>query len=151
MQSEFITKIYYYIIYFVTFIISQSLSIWGQYFTLKFKNLTNWEALKMALPFAWVDWVFLTYAIDIGNRYNLVTPTQNIFLLIIVQFTLVLLVNHYYLKQKVYFSEIVAFFIIIVAYGISLFNLVSKILNIPVPKNPNKEEEKEEKEENKKE
>jgi len=133
-MTSYSSKMYYYILYFASFITSQSLSMWGQYFTLKFKNLTNWEAFKMAIPFAWVDWFFLTIAIDIGNTYKLVTPTQDTFLLIIVQFCLVLLINHFYLKQNVYFSEVVAFMLILIAYSISLFNLVSYALNIPLPK-----------------
>jgi len=108
--------------------------MWGQYFTLKFKNLTNWEAFKMAIPFAWIDWFFLTIAIDIGHTHKLVTPTQDTFLLIIVQFCLVLIINHFYLKQNVYFSEVVAFVLILIAYSISLFNLVSHALKLPVPK-----------------
>ena len=134
MTTELFSKIYYYILYFSSFITSQALSMWGQYFTLKFKNLTTWEALKMALPFAWIDWFFLTFAIDIGHTQKLVTQTQDIFLLIITQFCLVLLINHFYLKQKIYFSEIVAFILIIIAYAISFFNLVSKAFNIPIPK-----------------
>jgi uncharacterized protein (DUF486 family) len=142
MSSGIISKTYDYILYLTSFITSQILSIWGQYYTLKFKNLTSWEALKMALPFAWVDWFFLTYAIDIGHTKKLVTPTQDTFLLIITQFTLVLLINKFYLKQTVYFSDFVAFVIILLAYAISLFNLFSKAMNIPIPKKDETEDSK---------
>jgi len=148
MSSQPITKIYDYILYFGSFITSQALSMWGQYFTLKFKNLTSWEALKMALPFAWIDWVFLTFAIDLGHTKKLVTPTQDTFLLIISQFCLVNIINYFYLKQKVYFSDVIAFFLIILAYAISFFNLVSKTFNIPLPKKSNEEDSGEESEEN---
>ena len=133
LNEKKFNKIFDYFLYFTTFITSQSLSMWGQYFTLKFKNLTSWEAIKMALPFAWIDWIFLTFAIDIGNTKKLVTPTQDIFLLIITQFTLVLIINRYYLKQQIYFSDIIAFILILLAYAISLFNLVSKTFNIAIP------------------
>jgi len=146
MSSQPVTKIYDYILYFGSFITSQALSMWGQFFTLKFKNLTTWEALKMALPFAWVDWIFLTFAIDIGHTKKLVTPTQDTFLLIISQFTLVNIINYFYLKQKVYFSDFIAFFLIILAYSITFFNLVSKALNIPVLKKVNEENEESESE-----
>ena len=139
MSSEPITKIYDYILYFGSFITSQALSMWGQYFTLKFKNLTSWEALKMALPFAWVDWIFLTFAIDLGHTKELVTPTQDTFLLIITQFCLVNLINYFYLKQKIYFSDFVAFFLIILAYYISFFNSISKLFKISLPEIANKE------------
>jgi len=146
MSSQPVTKIYDYILYFGSFITSQALSMWGQFFTLKFKNLTTWEALKMALPFAWEEWIFLTFAIDIGHTKKLVTPTQDTFLLIISQFTLVNIINYFYLKQKVYFSDFIAFFLIILAYSITFFNLVSKALNIPVLKKVNEENEESESE-----
>ena len=86
--------------------------MWGQFFTLPYKNLSMWEAYKMAIPFAWLDWFIMTFVINIGNTYDLVTPTQDTFLLIIIQFILILLINQYYLKQKIYKSDIFAFFII---------------------------------------
>jgi hypothetical protein len=144
MSSQPVTKTYDYILYFGSFITSQALSMWGQYFTLKFKNLTNWEALKMALPFAWIDWIFLTFAIDLGHTKKLVTPTQDTFLLIISQFTLVNIINFFYLKQNIYFSDFIAFFLIILAYSISFFNLVSKAFNIPIPKKVNEREDSDE-------
>ena len=52
---------------------------------------------------------------------------MNTFLLIITQFTLVLLINKYYLKQNIYRSDIIAFFILIIAYSISFFSLISNL------------------------
>lgn len=123
-----------YATYLLLFVIGQSFSMWGQYVTLPFKNLTYWQAFSMAIPFAWADWFLMTFAIHIGHTYNLVTPTQNTFLLIILQFVLVLIINQYYLKQKVYRSDIIAFIILLFGYFISFFNLVSKVLNIPIDK-----------------
>jgi len=134
MNLDFYTsKPLQYIVYLLLFITGQSLSMWGQYVTLPFKNLTYWQAFSMAIPFAWADWFFMTFAIDIGNRYKLVTPTQDTFLLIILQFSLVLLINQFYLKQKVYRSDIIAFGILLIGYFISFFHLVSKAFNIPIP------------------
>jgi hypothetical protein len=129
-----------YLVYLLLFITGQSLSMWGQYVTLPFKNLTYWQAFSMAIPFAWADWFFMTFAIDIGHRYKLVTPTQDTFLLIILQFSLVLLINQFYLKQKVYRSDILAFGILLVGYFISFFHLVSKAFNIPIPEQHTTEE-----------
>ena len=132
-----------YITYLVLFIVGQSLSMWGQYVTLPYKNLTYFQGLKMALPFAWADWFFMTFAIDIGHTHNLVSPTQNTFLLIILQFTLVLLINQYYLKQKIYRSDIIAFLILLIAYCISFFSLFSYAIGRKVEK-PKKEKSKKE-------
>lgn len=127
-------KIGYYILFLFLFIIAQSCSMWGQYMTLPYKNLTMWEAYKMAIPFAWLDWFFMTFAIYVGEKYNLVTPTQDTFLLIIIQFTLILIINQYYLKQTIYRSDIIAFFIILFGFIVSFTHIISNIFKILSPK-----------------
>jgi hypothetical protein len=132
-------KLPYYLLFLCLFIIAQSLSMWGQFVTLPYKNLSMWEAYKMSIPFAWLDWVLMTFTVMVGNKYDLVTPTQDTFLLIIIQFCLILLINQFYLKQKVTRSDIVAFFIILLGFFVSFLHLVSKIFNIPVPEHPGTE------------
>ena len=80
------SKLPYYLLFLGLFIVGQSLSMWGQYVTLPFKNLTMWEAFKMAIPFAWLDWLVMTFTIQVGDQNELVTPTQDTFLLIIIVF-----------------------------------------------------------------
>jgi hypothetical protein len=128
-----------YIAYAILFIIGQSAAMWGLYYTLPFKNLSMWQAYKMAIPFAWLDWLFMTFAINVGHKYNLVTPTQDTFVLIIVQFALILIINQFYLKQDIFRSDIAAFFIILIGLFISFFNLVSNMLGIPIIKDKKKE------------
>jgi hypothetical protein len=128
----FTTKIMHYILYAVLFILGQASEMWGLFVTLPFTNLSMFEAYKMAIPFAWLDWFFMTLAINIGNKYQLVTPTQDTFVLIIIQFTLILLINHYYLKQKIFRSDIIAFFIILVGLCVSFFHMVSRLIGAPV-------------------
>jgi len=123
------SKIPYYLLFVCLFIAAQSASMWGQYMTLPFKNLTMWEAYKMAIPFAWLDWLIMTFTIDIGNKYKLVTPTQDTFMLIIIQFCLILVINKYYLKQKIYRSDIIAFFIILVGFMTSFLHVISRMVN----------------------
>ena len=86
-----------------------------------------WDAYKMAIPFAWADWLFMTFAVHVGDKYNLVTPTQDTFLLIIVQFALILVINNYYLKQAITVSDLVAFCIIIAGFAVSFLNIVSRL------------------------
>lgn len=130
-------KLPYYILFLFLFILAQSLSMWGQFVTLPFKNLSMWEAYKIAIPFAWLDWIFMTFTVMIGHKYELVTPTQDTFLLIIIQFCLILLINQFYLKQKVTTSDIVAFLIILSGFFVSFLHLISKLFNIPIPEHPN--------------
>jgi len=129
-------KIPYYVLFVFLFIVAQSLSMWGQFVTLPYKNLSMWEAYKMAIPFAWLDWLIMTFTVMVGNKYELVTPTQDTFLLIIIQFCLILLINQFYLKQKVTRSDIFAFFIILLGFFVSFLHLISKLFGIKVPEHP---------------
>lgn len=131
-----LTKTPYYILFLFLFISAQSFSMWGQYVTLPYNNLTMWEAYKMAIPYAWLDWFIMTFAVMVGHKYELVSPTQDTFLLIIIQFCLILLINQYYLKQKVTVSDIIAFFIILFGFFVSFLHLISKLFSIPVPEHP---------------
>ncbi len=127
------SKLPYYILFIFLFIVAQSLSMWGQFVTLPYKNLSMWEAYKMAIPFAWMDWLVMTFVVKLGHEHELVTPTQDTFLLIIIQFCLILLINHFYLKQKATLSDIIAFFIILLGFFVSFFHIVSKIFGIKIP------------------
>lgn len=127
------SKLPYYALFLFLFILAQSLSMWGQYVTLPYESLTMWEAYKMAIPFAWLDWIVMTFTVMVGHKYELVTPTQDTFLLIIIQFCLILIINQYYLKKNVYRSDIIAFFIILLGFFVSFLHLISKSFNIPIP------------------
>ena len=133
-------KILLYIQFLASFIVAQSFSMWGQFYTLKYPNLSMFKAFLMAIPFAWLDWFFMTIAIGLGHKHKLVTETQDTFLLIITQFTVILLINYFFLKQKLSKSDIIAFFVILVAFAISFLNLASNVMGIPIPKKVEEEE-----------
>jgi hypothetical protein len=130
------SKLPYYALFLFLFVVAQGFSMWGQFVTLPYKSLSMWEAYKMAIPFAWIDWVIMTFVVMVGHEYDLVTPTQDTFLLIIIQFCLILIINQYYLKKEVYRSDIIAFFIILIGFFISFLHLVSKAFGIPIPEHP---------------
>jgi hypothetical protein len=90
-------------------------------------------AYKMAIPFAWLDWLFMSVAVNIGDKYKLVTPTQDTFTLITLQFTAILIINHFYLHQPLFRSDIIAFFMILFGFAVSFNNMLSKALGRPVP------------------
>ena len=122
-----------YFLWFIAFVCAQASSMWGQFVTLKFPNMGMFAAYKMAIPFAWLDWLFMSAAVNIGDKYKLVTPTQDTFTLITLQFTAILLINHFYLHQPLFRSDIVAFFMILFAFAVSFNNMLSKTLGRPVP------------------
>jgi len=122
-----------YLLWLVAFICAQASSMWGQFVTLKFPNMGMFAAYKMAIPFAWLDWLFMSAAVNIGDKYKLVTPTQDTFTLITLQFTAILIINHFYLHQPLFRSDIVAFFMILFGFAVSFNNMLSKALGRPVP------------------
>jgi len=122
-----------YFLWLISFVCAQASSMWGQYVTLKYPNMGMFAAYKMAIPFAWLDWVFMSLAVKLGDQYKLVTPTQDTFTLITLQFTAILIINHFYLHQPLFRSDIIAFFIILFGFAVSFNNLLSKVLKRPVP------------------
>ena len=117
------------------FIVATCISITGQYAHLKYPNMSIIKVILLALPFAWVDWYLMTWAVSIQEAHHLWTPTQDTMLLIMCQFSVLLVLNHFYLKQKVTRSDLVALPIILVAIYISGTRLISrKLLHIPHPK-----------------
>ena len=134
VDSILTTKPLQYIAFLSMFICAQASSMWGQYFTLKYPNMTMIQSFLAAIPFAWVDWGFMSVAVYLGDKYKLVTPTQDTLLLIIVQFVSILVINSLWLKQSISRSDIACFFIILGAFYISFSNALSKMLGLPVPK-----------------
>jgi hypothetical protein len=124
-----------YIVFILMFVFAQGSSMWGQYFTLKYPNMGMIEAFMRAIPFAWLDWVFMSIAVYIGDRYKLVTPTQDTFLLIIIQFVSILVINGLWLKQEISTSDLVCFFIILFGFAVSFNRLLSKALGEKVDSN----------------
>ena len=114
------------ILYISFMTIAAFISTYGTFVTLPYEHLPMWDAIKMALPYAWVDWIFLTIAISIGKEHNLVTPLQMKFSITIFKFFLILLFTKYYLNKEVSLSDIIGFIIVVLAYFIGLFHLVSK-------------------------
>jgi len=121
-----------YIIFFILFIIGQSLVMIGSFISLPYKNLTLWQSIKMALPFVWLDWIFLTYAISLMHKHSLLTNTQFLFSIIVFQFGAALLINKFYLKQTINISDYFAIILLVFAYIISEFHLFSKFFNLSI-------------------
>ena len=141
MILDGLPKAAHYGAFLLMFIFAQASSMWGQYFTLKFPNMGMVEAFLRAIPFAWLDWFFMSLAVFIGDRYKLVTPTKDTFLLIIIQFISILVINALWLKQSLTKSDIACFFIILLGFYISFTQAVSKIMGIPLRKDDEKKDE----------
>ena len=116
----------YYIIFLICYMASDFISIWGMFFTLKYPNMGMVEAFTTAIPFAWLSWLFTSVAVYVGDKYKLTTPTQDTLFMIVDQFIATLLVNKFWLKQKVSRSDYVTFFVILGGFYISVSGAISK-------------------------
>ena len=125
-----------YLEFFLPWLAATVIAIIGMYAHLKYPKETIWRALAMALPFAWIDWLFMAIAMNVNNKYKILTPTQDTMFLIITQYTALLILNRLYLRQKVTWSDIIAWPIMLVGFAVSGFHLVSRLLgkNIKSPK-----------------
>ena len=132
----------YLVLYWSFMIIAAIISTWGTFVSLPYEHLGQWDAIKMALPFAWVDWIFLTLAIYIGNLHSLATPLQMKFGITMLKFFLIMLFTKYYLHSEISRSDVVGFGIVFIAYGLNVTGTVSKYLGIPVEKHDDKKGEK---------
>jgi hypothetical protein len=141
MILDGLPKAAHYGAFLLMFILAQASSMWGQFFTLKFPNMGMVEAFLRAIPFAWLDWFFMSIAVFIGDRYKLVTPTQDTFLLIIIQFISILVINAFWLKQALTKSDIACFFIILLGFYISFTQAVSKMMGLPLRKDDEEKDE----------
>jgi hypothetical protein len=111
--------------YFFTFILAQGVAVWGQFYTLKYPTMGMFTAFLRAIPFAWISWFLMTYTIGIGDKYNLVSPTQDTMLLIILQFVIVNIINMFWLKQVFTRSDFATFILILGGFYISLNKTIS--------------------------
>ena len=111
-------------------IIAAFISTYGTFVTLPFEHLDQWSAIKMALPYAWIDWIFLTIAISIGKEYDIVTPLQMKFSITVFKFFLVLLFTKYYLKNEISLSDVIGFLIVILAYLLNIFHVFTKYYGV---------------------
>ena len=132
--------------YWGLMIIASIVSTWGTFVSLPYEHLGQWDAIKMALPFAWVDWIFLTIAINIGNQHNLATPLQMKFGITMLKFFLIMVFTKYYLHAEVSRSDVVGFIIVFLAYLLNEFHGLSTLLgrNVDESKDAGKDKNKSE-------
>ena len=115
-------------LYWGLMIIASVISTWGTFVSLPYEHLGQWEAIKMALPFAWVDWIFLTIAINIGNHHDLATPLQMKFGITMLKFFLIMIFTKYYLHSDISRSDVIGFIIVFLAFLLNEFHGMSFLL-----------------------
>jgi len=103
------------------------------FITLPYKNITLWEAYKMAIPYAWIDWVFMNYGLNLTHKYNLFSNDQTVFLIILIQFVVVMLISKFYLKKEIYRSDFAGLIILIFGFIVSEYHLFSNYFKLEIP------------------
>ena len=120
---------FYSVLFFLLFFISQTFSMWGQYVTLPLKHLSNWEAYKMAIPYALVGWVFMTMAININTKYNLTQPNQIVLLLIVAQNIIMMFIDKIYFGNELLYSYIIGLGLMLLGFYISMYKVTTSKKN----------------------
>ncbi len=123
-------KYFYTSIYIICFIISQIISTFGSLFTLPYKNLTIWEAYKMVIPYGMVGCFFATTGLYIIDKYNFIKPTSLGLFISLIQLPTLLIINKYYLKQDVTYSQIFALILMTLSFYLATNKFFSKLLGI---------------------
>lgn len=115
------------VLYLSFFFISQIFSMWGQYVTLPLKHLSNWDAYKMAIPYALIGWIFMTIAININDTYNLTEPNQVVLLLIIVQNFIMMFIDKMYFGNELFYSYGIGIALMLLGFYISLYKVTTSL------------------------
>jgi hypothetical protein len=123
----------YLFIVFITFCIGQVFAMSAAFVTLPYKNITMWEAYKIAIPYAWVDWIFMNYGLNLSDKYKLFSNDQIVFLIILIQFVVVMLISKFYLKTEIYYSDFIGLMILIFGFVVSEYNLFSTYFKLEIP------------------
>lgn len=122
-----------YIKFFLTFIIGQffyTLSI--KYYPLKYKTMSILKSIIYSLPLMIIGTLYTTYSLDIVSDYELTTPIQDIFILVITQFLMFLIIGPLLIDITLYRSDFISFFIILFAIYISYSEIISKYFGLPL-------------------
>jgi hypothetical protein len=125
--SEKNIEAYSIVLYLSFFFISQIFSMWGQYVTLPLKHLSNWDAYKMAIPYALIGWIFMTIAININDTYNLTQPNQVVLLLIIVQNFIMMFIDKMYFGNELFYSYGIGIALMLLGFYISLYKVTTSL------------------------
>lgn len=121
------------LIVFITFFIGQIFAMLAAFITLPYKNITLWEAYKMAIPYAWVDWIFMNYGLNLNHEYKLFSHDQTVFLIIIIQFVVVILISKFYLKKEIHRSDFAGLLILVFGFIVSEYHLFSTYFKLEIP------------------
>ena len=118
------------IIYLFSFVISQFFNILGKFISIKYPTMSFIKVYLYSVPFTLLAFYLSTYAIYIGDKFNIATPIQDTYMLIINQFIFITLLSIYWLNKNITRSDVVTFFIILLGFYVSYSEVVSEWLGL---------------------
>ena len=122
------TKDILYWIYLLILLFSQIFNVIGSFISVPYTNITFWEAYTMSLPYIIIQRILSTISIDYIHKFSLFTNNQIILMILLMQFIITLIFNNIYLHNKNTISDYIGIIIIIIAYYISIYHVITTTL-----------------------
>jgi hypothetical protein len=122
------TDILYWLSIILLFI-GQIFNTIASFISVPYKKITFWDSYKMSLPYIIIQRIFTNISIYYIDKFLFFTNNQLIIIILLMQFILTLIINQIYLHNTNTFSDYIGVIIIILAYYISTFNIITKILS----------------------
>lgn len=123
------TKDILYWLSIILLLIGQIFNTIGSFISIPYKKITFWDSYKMSLPYIIIQRIFTNISIYYIDKFIFFTNNQLIMMILLMQFILTLIINQIYLHNTNTFSDYIGVIIIILAYYISTFHIITKILS----------------------
>ena len=111
-------------------LIGQIFSAIGSFISVPYENITFFEAYTMALPYILIQRILGNIAVYYIDKFKFFTNNQMVMMILLMQFIITLIINKMYLHHKNTFSDYIGVIILILAYYISGFRLISKLISL---------------------
>ena len=124
------TKDLLYWLSLIMLLIGQIFSVVGSFISVPYENITFWESYKMSFPYILIQRILGNIAIYYIDKYKFFTNNQMVMMILLMQFIITLIINKIYLHNTDTYSDYIGVIIIMVAYYISGFSIITKIISL---------------------
>lgn len=121
------TKEILYWVYLIILFIGQIFNVTGSFISVPYKGITFWDSYYMSLPYILLQRIFSNVAIYYIHKFALFTNNQIVMMILLMQFCITLMINNIYLHNNNTISDYIGIIIIIIAYYISIYNVITTI------------------------
>lgn len=114
-----------YWIYLIILLVGQIFNVIGSFIGVPYKNITFWESYNMSLPYILIQRICSSIAIFYIHKFALFTNNQIVMMILLMQFIITIILNNIYLHNKNTTSDYIGIVILIIAYYISIYSVVT--------------------------